>query len=164
MPPAPYSTGRFSGGTNYIDTLGQLTNSSIENFAIGGALTNNTNTNGVGLPGFITEWNAFLAGGGGPFPTVSGSFDENDLLAISVGGNDARFYQQTGGTLAGAPAAADGFGGIRDGRSQRTSHRRRAEHQFPGRRYVTAARGAVSGTRRRRPRSAVHFRRRSTTR
>ncbi|MFL6787443.1 MAG: autotransporter domain-containing protein [Sphingomicrobium sp.] len=108
VPPAPYSTGRFSGGTNYIDTLGQLTNSSIENFAIGGALTNNTNTNGVGLPGFITEWNAFLAGGGGPFPTVSGSFDENDLLAISVGGNDARFYQQTGGTLAGAPAAATG--------------------------------------------------------
>ncbi|MFL6751406.1 MAG: SGNH/GDSL hydrolase family protein, partial [Sphingomicrobium sp.] len=90
VPPAPYSTGRFSGGTNYIDTLGQLTNSSIENFAIGGALTDNTNTNGVGLPGFITEWNAFLAGGGGPFPTVSGSFDENDLLAISVGGNDAR--------------------------------------------------------------------------
>ncbi|MFL6769665.1 MAG: autotransporter domain-containing protein [Sphingomicrobium sp.] len=108
VPPAPYSTGRFSGGTNYIDTLGQLTNSSIENFAIGGALTDNTNTNGVGLPGFITEWNAFLAGGGGPFPTVSGSFDENDLLAISVGGNDARFYQQTGGTLAGAPAAAAG--------------------------------------------------------
>ncbi|MFL6722778.1 MAG: autotransporter domain-containing protein [Sphingomicrobium sp.] len=108
VPPAPYSTGRFSGGTNYIDTLGQLTNSSIENFAIGGALTNNTNTNGVGLPGFITEWNAFLAGGGGPFPTVSGSFDENDLLAVSVGGNDARFYQQTGGTLAGAPAAATG--------------------------------------------------------
>ncbi|MFL6747269.1 MAG: autotransporter domain-containing protein [Sphingomicrobium sp.] len=108
VPPAPYSTGRFSGGTNYIDTLGQLTNSSIENFAIGGALTDNTNTNGVGLPGFITEWNAFLAGGGGPFPTVSGSFDENDLLAISVGGNDARFYQQTGGTLAGAPAAATG--------------------------------------------------------
>ncbi len=105
-PPAPYSTGRFSGGTNYIDTLGDLTNSPIDNFAIGGALTDNTNTNGPGIPGFVTEWNAFLAGGGGVFPTVSGTFDENDLLAISVGGNDARFYQQTGGTLAGAPAAA----------------------------------------------------------
>ena len=32
------------------------------------------------------------------FPTVSGTFDENDLLAVSIGGNDARFYQQTGGT------------------------------------------------------------------
>ncbi len=33
-------------------------------------------------------------------------FDEDDLLAISIGGNDARQYQQLGGSLAGAPAAA----------------------------------------------------------
>jgi outer membrane lipase/esterase len=106
-PPLPYSTGRFSGGTNYIDTLGQLENATIDNFAIGGALTDNTNTNGPGLPGFVTEWNSFLAGGGpAAFPRVSGTFAEDDLLAISIGGNDARFYQQNGGTLAGAPAAA----------------------------------------------------------
>ena len=37
--PAPIPTGRFSGGTNYIDTLGQLLNVPIDNFAIGGALT-----------------------------------------------------------------------------------------------------------------------------
>jgi uncharacterized protein YhjY with autotransporter beta-barrel domain/phospholipase/lecithinase/hemolysin len=118
-PPAPYSTGRFSGGTNYVDTLGQILHVEIDNFAIGGALTDNRNTNTPAplpfpqLPGFVTEWNAFLAGGGGPFPTVSGTFDENDLVIISVGGNDARVYQ-TGsaglglvpGTLAGAPAAA----------------------------------------------------------
>jgi outer membrane lipase/esterase len=100
-----YTTGRFSGGTNYIDTLGTILDVPIDNFAIGGALTGNTNTNGPPL-GFATEWGAFLGGGGGAFPTVSGTFDENDLLAISIGGNDARFYQQTGGTLAGAPAAA----------------------------------------------------------
>ena len=41
-PPAPYSTGRFSGGTNYVDTLGQLLNAPIDNFAIGGALTKPT--------------------------------------------------------------------------------------------------------------------------
>jgi len=105
-PPAPYSTGRFSGGTNYIDTLGTLLDAPIDNFAIGGALTDNSNTNSPFLPGFVTEWNAFLAGGGGVFPTVSGTFGENDLLAISIGGNDARFYQQNGGTVAGAPAAA----------------------------------------------------------
>jgi outer membrane lipase/esterase len=104
-PPAPYSTGRFSGGTNYIDTLGDLLNVPIQNFAIGGALTDNTNTNGPPL-GFVTEWNAFLAGGGGAFPTVDGTFDEDDLVTVSIGGNDARFYQQTGGTLGGAPAAA----------------------------------------------------------
>ena len=106
--PAPdvYPTGRFSGGTNYIDTLSSLLDVPVQNFAIGGALTDNTNTNGPGIPGFVTEWNAFLGGGGGPFPTVSGSFDESDLVTVSIGGNDARFYQQNGGTLAGAPAAA----------------------------------------------------------
>jgi outer membrane lipase/esterase len=106
--PAPqvYPTGRFSGGTNYIDTLSLLLDAPVENFAIGGALTDNTNTNGPGIPGFITEWNAYLAGGGGPFPTVSGTFDEGDLVTFSIGGNDARFYQQNGGTLAGAPTAA----------------------------------------------------------
>src|SRR4029453_7574936 len=118
-PPAPYSTGRFSGGTNYVDTLGSLLNAPIDNFAIGGALTDKRNTNTPAplpasqLPGFVTEWNAFLAGGGGIFPTVSGTFDESDLVTVSVGGNDARVYQ-TGsaglglapGTLAGAPAAA----------------------------------------------------------
>jgi phospholipase/lecithinase/hemolysin/uncharacterized protein YhjY with autotransporter beta-barrel domain len=111
-PPAPYSTGRFSGGTNYVDTLGSLLDSPIDNFAIGGALTDNTNTNSPFLPGFITEWNAFLAGGGGVFPTVSGTFDENDLVTVSIGGNDARFYQQNGGTVAGAPAAATASAGF----------------------------------------------------
>ncbi len=101
-----YTTGRFSGGTNYIDTLGQLRAVPIDNFAIGGALTDNRNTNGPPL-GFVTEYTSFLAGGGpAAFPRVSGTFGPNDLLAVSVGGNDARFYQQTGGTLAGAGAAA----------------------------------------------------------
>ncbi|HYI42386.1 MAG TPA: autotransporter domain-containing protein [Sphingomicrobium sp.] len=104
--PAPYSSGRFSGGTNYIDTLAQILGVEVDNFAIGGALTNNTNTNGPGIPGFATEWNAFLAGGGpAAFPQVSGSFNETDLVTVSIGANDARFYQQNGGTLAGAAAA-----------------------------------------------------------
>jgi uncharacterized protein YhjY with autotransporter beta-barrel domain/phospholipase/lecithinase/hemolysin len=105
--PAPqvYPTGRFSGGTNYVDTLSQLLNAPVENFAIGGALTDNTNTNGPGLPGFATEYDVFLNGGGGVFPIVDGMFDEHDLVTVSVGGNDARFYQQNGGTLAGAAAA-----------------------------------------------------------
>ena len=102
-----YTTGRFSGGTNYIDSLGQILNAPIDNFAIGGANTDNTNVNGVPL-GFQTEYGSFLSGGGpAAFPRVSGTFGANDLLAISIGGNDARFYQQTGGTLAGASAAAN---------------------------------------------------------
>ena len=109
-----YTTGRFSGGTNYIDTLSQILNAPVDNFAIGGALTSQFNTNTGPNLGFPTEYGSFLTGGAGltPFPAVSGTFDENDLLAISIGGNDARIYQ-TGsvalgvpvGTLAGAPAA-----------------------------------------------------------
>jgi phospholipase/lecithinase/hemolysin len=101
-----YTTGRFSGGTNYIDTLADILGATTENFAIGGAKTDNTNVN-VGLPGFQTEVQAFLAGGLLPaFPTGDGLFDENDLLAISIGGNDSRAYELGGGLLAGAPAAA----------------------------------------------------------
>jgi uncharacterized protein YhjY with autotransporter beta-barrel domain/phospholipase/lecithinase/hemolysin len=103
-----YATGRFSGGTNYIDTLSQLLNVPVDNFAIGGALTDDANTFGPVVPGFTTEWNAFLTGNtlGGVFPASGGSFDENDLVAISIGGNDARVFQQAGGTVDLAPAAA----------------------------------------------------------
>jgi outer membrane lipase/esterase len=104
--PSVYSTGRFSGGTNYIDTLADILNVPVDNFAIGGALTGNTNTFGAGVPGFATEWNAFLAGGLIPaFPQVDGTFDEGDLVTVSIGGNDARVYEQSGGLLAGAAAA-----------------------------------------------------------
>lgn len=100
-----YTTGRFSGGTNYVDTLSEILQVPVENFAIGGARSDNTNTT-PGLPGLVFEVNSFLAGGGGVFPTVTPTFGEGDLLTVSIGGNDARFYQQNAGTLAGAPAAA----------------------------------------------------------
>jgi phospholipase/lecithinase/hemolysin/uncharacterized protein YhjY with autotransporter beta-barrel domain len=101
-----YPTGRFTGGTNYVDTLSELLDAPVYNFAIGGALTNNTNTNGVGLPGLTFEVNSFAAGGGGVFPTIAPTFQEGDLVTVSIGGNDARIYQSTGGTVAGASAAA----------------------------------------------------------
>lgn len=106
--PAPvvYPTGRFSGGTNYIDSLSNILDVPVEDFAIGGANTDNTNINGPGIPGFVTEWNAYLSGGGGPFPVVPGTFDSSDLVTFSIGGNDARAYQKAGGSLAAAPAAA----------------------------------------------------------
>ena len=102
-----YTTGRVSGGTNYVDTLGDLLGVGIDNFAIGGAKTDNTNTSGP-LPGFTFEVTNFL--GIGPqhpaFPSYGPTFDEDDLVTVSIGGNDARQFQQLGGTLAGAPAAA----------------------------------------------------------
>lgn len=93
-----YPTGRFTGGTNYVDTLSQLLNAPVLNFAIGGARAN---------PDFLFEVGAFSAGGGGVFPTVTPTFDEDDLITVSIGGNDARAYGSTpGASIAGAPAAA----------------------------------------------------------
>lgn len=101
-----YTTGRFTGGSNYVDTLTDILQVPQFNFAIGGARTNNGNQT-TGLPGLTTEVQVFLAGGGTlGFPTVNNTLDRSDLVAVSIGGNDARFYQQSGGTIAGAPAAA----------------------------------------------------------
>lgn len=91
-----YPTGRFSGGTNYIDTLSAILDAPVVNYAYGGALANSASTFGLPL-GFTTEVNNFVA--------ANGTFGEGDLLALSIGGNDGRVYQQTGGTLAGAGAA-----------------------------------------------------------
>lgn len=116
---AIYSTGRFSGGTNYIDTLAQLLGVPVYNYAIGGALAGTNNTlicfdPVYGAPlcgkGFQYEIDQFL--GVGPqsavFPTTDTTFDEHDLLTISIGGNDARLYQQLGGSLANAAPAGAG--------------------------------------------------------
>lgn len=115
--PAVYANGRFSNGTNFIDTMSQLLNAPVDNFAIGGAFTGNGNINGPGIPGFVTEYQSFLAGGGpAAFPRVSGTFGPTDLVAISIGGNDARAYErslglnpsaaQIAGLIAGVPAQA----------------------------------------------------------
>jgi phospholipase/lecithinase/hemolysin/uncharacterized protein YhjY with autotransporter beta-barrel domain len=93
-----YPTGRFSGGTNFVDTMSLLLGVPQANFAIGGATTGSTNVVGPGIPGFFQEWTGFVAAGNHFAPT--------DVLAISIGGNDARAYYQSGGSLAGAPAAA----------------------------------------------------------
>lgn len=96
--PPQYPTGRFSGGTNFVDTTSLLLNIPQNNFAIGGAKTGTTNTVGPGIPGFTQEWQGFVASGK--------KIASSDLVEISIGGNDARQYYQTGGTLAGVPAAA----------------------------------------------------------
>jgi outer membrane lipase/esterase len=94
--PAVYPNGRFSDQTNFVDTMALLLHVPVDNFAIGGAFTNNGNINGPGIPGFVTEYQSFL-GGGGPaaFPRVSGTFGPQDLLVVSIGGNDARAYEKS---------------------------------------------------------------------
>ncbi len=95
--PAAYPTGRFSGGTNFIDTTSALLGIPQANFAIGGATSGTANVS-PGLPGFTQEWQQFIA--------TAKTFAPGDLLEISIGGNDARAYRLSGGTLAGVPAAA----------------------------------------------------------
>ena len=115
---AIYPTGRFSGGSNYIDTLGNLLQVPVQDFAIGGAF-GGTNSGTLCFDSFYAPGTSPLCGKGlqyevdqflnvgtqsAVFPNASTSLTRSDLLAVSIGGNDARFYQQAGGTLAGAPA------------------------------------------------------------
>ncbi|WP_166037443.1 autotransporter domain-containing protein [Sphingosinicella sp. YJ22] len=105
--PAAYPNGRFSNGTNFVDTMSLLLGRPVDNFAIGGAYTGTGNINGIPGLGFQLEYQSFLAGGGpAAFPRVAGTFNPQDLLVISIGGNDARAYRLGGGTVAGASAAA----------------------------------------------------------
>jgi phospholipase/lecithinase/hemolysin/uncharacterized protein YhjY with autotransporter beta-barrel domain len=97
-PQALYPTGRFSGGTNFVDTTSSLLGIPQNNFAIGGATSGATNVVAPGIPGFTQEWQGFIASGKTIAPT--------DLVEFSIGGNDARAYYRGGGTLAGVPAAA----------------------------------------------------------
>ncbi|GLH75426.1 lipase [Bradyrhizobium sp. SSBR45G] len=93
-----YPTGRFSGGTNFVDTTSALLGIPQLNYAIGGAMAGNTNVVAPGIPGFFQEWSGLTG--------FSGKISSTDLVEISVGGNDARAYYRAGGTLAGAPTAA----------------------------------------------------------
>jgi uncharacterized protein YhjY with autotransporter beta-barrel domain/phospholipase/lecithinase/hemolysin len=112
-------TGRFSGGTNYIDSLANILNVPVSNFAIGGAFGGSNNgtlcfdpfyapgTSPLCGKGLQYEVDQFLDVGtqDAAFPAGATTFSEHDLLTISIGGNDARFFEQAGGTLALAPAA-----------------------------------------------------------
>ena len=105
----PYTSGRFSGGTNYVDTLGEILDVPIENFAIGGARTGIGNQSNPFSWGFTYEVDQFLDVGAqsGVFPTIEPQFQPGDLVTVSIGGNDSRAYQLGGGSVAGAAAAAD---------------------------------------------------------
>lgn len=89
-----YRTGRFSGGTNYIDTLGFLLNVPVENFALGGASA----VRGAPATQFDLQLQVdqFLNVGTQlpAFPSGQAAFGKGDLVTVSIGGNDARYFQQ----------------------------------------------------------------------
>jgi phospholipase/lecithinase/hemolysin/uncharacterized protein YhjY with autotransporter beta-barrel domain len=96
-PLAAYPTGRFSGGTNFVDTTSMLLGIPQANYAIGGAQTGSLNSIGPGVPGFAQEWQGFIASGKKIAPS--------DLVELSIGANDARSYYLAGGTMSGVPGA-----------------------------------------------------------
>ena len=106
--PFPYPTCRFSGGTNFVDSLQSTYGlAGATNYAIGGALTNNTNAI-PGLPGFAQEVAGFVASGR--------TFGPRDLIALSIGGNDQGLFN-SGNTLAqinaqAVTSAANAFAGV----------------------------------------------------
>jgi uncharacterized protein YhjY with autotransporter beta-barrel domain/lysophospholipase L1-like esterase len=83
--PALLPTCRFTGGTNFVDSLQSIYGlPQAANFAFGGALTDTTNTlptPGFPQPGFVQELAIFAASGM--------RFTDHDLIALSIGGNDS---------------------------------------------------------------------------
>ncbi len=115
--PAIYPNGRFSNGTNLVDTMSQLLNVPVLNYGIGGAVARAANTNLPTVQAFDLQVQSFLAGGGpAAFPRSTGSFAPDDLLVVNIGANDARAYErslglnptaaQLAGLQAGVPAQA----------------------------------------------------------
>jgi outer membrane lipase/esterase len=96
-----YPTGRFSGGTNFVDTTSALLGIPQLNFAVGAAKTDGNTILGP-IGGFLQEVQGL------PFPGLMGPIKiaPTDLVEINIGGNDARQYYQTGGAFAGVPPAA----------------------------------------------------------
>ncbi len=97
-----YPTGRFSGGTNYVDTLSSIygiSQDSQYNYALGGAQTGSLNQF-PGLPGFTYELQKLKDSGNVIAP--------NSLVTLNIGGNDARdYYQGPSPLMAGVSSAAE---------------------------------------------------------
>jgi uncharacterized protein YhjY with autotransporter beta-barrel domain/phospholipase/lecithinase/hemolysin len=102
--PPIYPLGRFSNGTNLVDTMSQLLGVPVLNYGIGGAVARAQNTPLPTVQAFDLQVQSFLAGGGpAAFPRSSGRFAPDDLLVVNIGANDARAYERSLGI---APTAA----------------------------------------------------------
>ncbi len=102
--PPIYPLGRFSNGTNFIDTMAQALGVPVLNYGIGGAVARAANTNLPTVQAFELQYRSFLAGGGpAAFPRSNGTLAPDDLLVVNIGANDARAYSRQFGVT---PTAA----------------------------------------------------------
>jgi uncharacterized protein YhjY with autotransporter beta-barrel domain/phospholipase/lecithinase/hemolysin len=94
--PPIYPLGRFSNGTNLVDTIARELSVPVLNYGIGGAVARAQNTNLPSVQAFDLQVNSFLAGGGpAAFPRSEGRFEPTDLLVVNIGANDARAYERS---------------------------------------------------------------------
>ncbi len=102
--PPIYPLGRFSNGTNLVDTMSRLLNVPVLNYGIGGAVARAQNTNLPQVQAFDLQVQSFLAGGGpAAFPRSDRVFAPTDLVVVNIGANDARAYERSLGI---SPTAA----------------------------------------------------------
>jgi phospholipase/lecithinase/hemolysin/uncharacterized protein YhjY with autotransporter beta-barrel domain len=83
-PSPPYFHGRFSNGPNWVDYTSQNLDISVENYAVGGAMSNNQNypPSGIyaGLGGLFQQI--------GRFQQADGKISENQTVILEIGNND----------------------------------------------------------------------------
>ena len=158
--PRVYTTGRFSGGTNYIDTLADLLGAPVDNFAIGGALAPTIRTPAAAVPAGLPVRSRPPSSPVGAGPPLSRAgdrtFDEDDLLAISIGGNDARLIPADwAGRWPARTCRRDSRRPQRDLRARRAGRGRRARTSASS--PATPAGFPKSRQTRQAPRSAASF-------
>jgi phospholipase/lecithinase/hemolysin len=97
--PPGYTSCRFTGGTNLVDSLQSIFGlPTATNYAIGGARTDDTNTISGLSDGFTYELQQFAASGT--------HFTNSDLIALSIGGNDLSVIANTALIPSGAMTSA----------------------------------------------------------
>ena len=83
-PSPPYFDGRFSNGPVWVEYLdGMLPRATLNDFAVGGAFSDTRNSNGLGLPGVLTQVDSFLFTG----PQLN----HRDLCIVWSGANNYIF-------------------------------------------------------------------------
>jgi uncharacterized protein YhjY with autotransporter beta-barrel domain/phospholipase/lecithinase/hemolysin len=97
---------RFTGGTNFVETLKSIYGlPGLTNYAIGGALTDNTNTLNAEIPGLVPPLPGFVY----ELARLAHDgirFNERDLIALSIGGNDTSLLVDSSSNAVAIAAAA----------------------------------------------------------
>lgn len=96
-PNPPYFDGRFSNGPNWVDYTSQNLHVDVQNFAVGGALSNGQNI-------YDPPFGVYQLGGLfqqlGRFQAVDGKISEDQTVFLEIGNNDFLRVLQTGPTAA----------------------------------------------------------------